>query len=124
MKPLRAKRIEHLEVEVLQDVEHYKCGEALRAGRDLQQIETAVVSRDRRYDLASVAGEIFRCQERAARSQCRHQIGGDLALVERARSFGGHGLEGLRQRAKADHVTFLWRRTVEQVMLGGAQVGF
>ena len=70
-----------------------------------------------------MAREILRGQERAARRHGLRHVVGDLALVEGARALGGDGLQRLRQRRKADHVAFLGRAAVEQIMLGSAGIG-
>jgi len=74
--------------------------------------------------VAAVAREILRREERAARRHRRRHVRGDLALVEGARALGGDGFQRRGQRRKTDHVAFLGRRAVEQIMLGGAGIGF
>ena len=117
------ERIERGEIEILQDVEHHQRGEPLPVRRNLDQIEPAIIGRDRRHRVAAMAREIVRGEERAARGKRRRHVVGDLALVEGARALGGNGLERRGQRRKADHVAFLRRRAVEQIMLGRARIG-
>ena len=109
MKSLGPERIERLEVEILQDVEHHQRGEPLPVRRHFDEIEAAIIGRDRRDRIAAVAREILRGQERAARGQRRRHVVGDLALVEGARALGGDGLQSRGQRRKADDVAFLRR---------------
>jgi hypothetical protein len=61
---------------------------------------------------------------RAKSSAVRNEPRGDLALVEGSRALGGDGFQRRGQRRKTDHVAFLGRRAVEQIMLGGAGIGF
>ena len=124
MEALRPKRIERGEIEVFQNVEHHQRGEPLPVRRNLNEIEPAVIGRDRSYGITAMAREILRGEERAARRYGRRHVGGDLALVEGARALGGDGLERRGQRGKPDHVAFLGRRAVEQIMLGRARIGF
>ena len=123
MESLGPERIERLDVEILQDVEHHQRGEPLPVRRDLDQIEPAIIGRDRRHHIAAVAREILRRQKRAARGHGRRHVVGDFALVEGARALGGDGLERRGQRRKTDDVAFLWRRAVEQIMLRRAGFG-
>ncbi len=123
MEPLRAERIERLEIEVFQDVEHHQRGEPLPVRRDLDQIEPAIIGRDRRHGVAAMAREILRRQERAARGQRRRHVVGDLAFVEGARALGGDGFQRRGERRKADHIAFFRRRAVEQIMLRRARIG-
>ncbi len=123
MEALGPERIERGKVEILQDVEHHQRGEALPVRRDLEQVEAAVIGRDRRHHIAAMLGEILRRQERAARGNRRRHVVGDLAFVEGARALGGDGLQRLRQGRQAHDVAFLRRVAVEQIMLGGAGIG-
>ena len=65
MEAVGAERIERGEIEILQDVEHHQRGEPLPVRRNFDQVEAAIVGRDRRHRLAAMAREIFRGQHRA-----------------------------------------------------------
>ena len=118
------RRIERGEIEVLQDVQHHQCGETLCIRGNLNEVDPAVISRNGRHRIAMMARKILRGEERAARGERRCDVGGNLAFIERARAFEGDRLQRLRQRRKADDVAFSGRRTAEQKMLGGADIGF
>ena len=60
METLGAERIERGEIEILQDVEHHQRGEPLPVRRNLDQIEPAIIGRDRRHRVAAMAREILR----------------------------------------------------------------
>ena len=117
METLGAERLERGHVEILQDIEQHQRGEALPVRRQFENVEAAIIGRDRRDDFAAVAGEILLGQERAARANRLHHVLRDLAFIEGARAFLRDRLHGRSQRRKLDHVAFVRRGAVEQIML-------
>ncbi len=79
--------------------------------------------RNRRDRVAAMTREILRVEKRAACGHRGRHVIGNLALVEGARALGGDALERRGQRRKTDHVAFIRRRAVEQIMPGRAGIG-
>ena len=92
----------------------------LRVRRDLDQIDAAIIGRDRRHRLAAMPGEVLGGEHRACRGKRRRHVVGDRAFVERARAVFGDGLQRLRQRRQPDDVAFGRRAAVRQIVLGRA----
>src|SRR5664280_3576258 len=103
MEAVGAERIERLEIEVLQNVEHHQRGEALPVRRQLDEVEATIIARDRRDGVAVVARKILCGQKRAARLDGRCHVVGYLAFVESARALGGNGLERRGQCGKTNN---------------------
>src|SRR5512132_149742 len=119
MESISAKRIKRSEIEVLKDVQHHQRREPLRIWRDLDDLQPAVVGRDGIHHITAVAREIFQRKVRTARTECFRHVLGDLAFVEGPRSMCRYPFQRVRERGKADHITFTRRAATEQIMTGG-----
>ena len=97
MEAIRPERIELRQIEVFQDVERHQRGEALRVRRNLDEIDAAIVGRDRRHAPRRDAWRNPRrvSTEPSALSVADHVLG-DRAFVERARAVLGDRLQASR----------------------------
>src|SRR5215471_3825105 len=123
VKTIGAKRVERGHVKVLENIEHYQRREPLRIRRNLNDVQTAIVGRNRIDLVATVAEKILRRKERAARVERLRHVVGDVAFIEGPSPLAGDGLQGRCQRRKADDIALFGRSTVKQIVLCGAGIG-
>src|SRR6476659_10113805 len=100
MKPVHAKRVQRTNVEVLQDVEHHQRSEPLCIRRNLHQVESAIIGRNRRNRVAAMAREILHSQEGVSSRKRSSHVLRDFALVESTSTLRGYGLQRRRKRRK------------------------
>src|SRR6476646_11732813 len=122
MEAVGAKRIERRDVEVLQNIEHHQCGEPLRVRRNLDEVQSTIVCRNRLNLVATMAEEILRGKKRLSCLQRPGHVVGDFAFVEGARAFARDRLQGGGKRRKANDIALAASATIEKIVRGGARI--
>ena len=63
VEALGAERIERGEIEAFEDIEQHQRGQALSIGRQFEDIEAAIIGRNRLHHVAAMRGEVLGGEE-------------------------------------------------------------
>ena len=123
VKAIGTERIELSEIKLLQDVEQHQCGQSLRVGRQLENVQAAIVGGDRGDDFAAMPRKIFHREERAAAREGRHHVLGHRAFVKTLWTLRCDRAQGLGERGELDDIPLRGGLVVPQIMAAGTSIG-